>query len=197
MGLVHKTKHNDGFSLVELMVVLAILGLLGIIAAPSLMQGIPRYRVDSAAKALATEMQLARLRAIAKNNKHKVTFNADNTILIEEVEFDEVTLINSVKTISLGVNGTDYRGVNLYRNATAASADLFIEAGNAIAQFGPDDDDFVIFLPNGQTTFSGEFYLIPSGDVGSEDSRIRAIQVLRAGLVRKLRYDGATWDRYK
>lgn len=66
---------NRGFSLIELVVVIGIATLLLAIGYPRLAPLVAKYRLDSAAWNLATELQKARLRAIAENQCFRVTFD--------------------------------------------------------------------------------------------------------------------------
>lgn len=57
----------DGFTLVELMVTLAVIGILAIIATPSMTDLINNSRVTGQAEELVASMQLARAEAIRRN----------------------------------------------------------------------------------------------------------------------------------
>jgi prepilin-type N-terminal cleavage/methylation domain-containing protein len=64
-----------GFSITELMVVTAIGGLIMGIAAPSFMRWLPNIRLSSAAREVATDLQMARMKAITQNTTYTVAFN--------------------------------------------------------------------------------------------------------------------------
>lgn len=70
-----KIKEQKGFSLVELMIVVAILAILGAIAVPSFQ----RYAIDSDLKSAARDIQgdffLYKERAIAENRQYAIAFN--------------------------------------------------------------------------------------------------------------------------
>jgi prepilin-type N-terminal cleavage/methylation domain-containing protein len=70
---------DRGFSLVELIVVLALLGLVVLVGMPALDDWLERYRVRTAAQNLAADMQLQRMRAVSRNREHRITFDQANS----------------------------------------------------------------------------------------------------------------------
>jgi prepilin-type N-terminal cleavage/methylation domain-containing protein len=66
---------NSGFSMTELMVTLAIVGILMKIVLPNFLTWAPVLKLSGAARQMATDLQLARAQAIAKNASQAVTFN--------------------------------------------------------------------------------------------------------------------------
>jgi len=66
-----------GFSFVELMVVIAIIGTLSAVAAPSFLRSLPEKRLKAAARNLYADMQRARLLAVKKNKAIRVRFVGD------------------------------------------------------------------------------------------------------------------------
>ncbi|MCW5199375.1 prepilin-type N-terminal cleavage/methylation domain-containing protein, partial [Desulfobulbus sp. F1] len=68
-------KNTAGFSFVELMVVIALIGMLSAIALPSLLGSLSEKRLKNAARNLYSDMQRARLQAVKKNKKLFVRFS--------------------------------------------------------------------------------------------------------------------------
>lgn len=64
-----------GFSLIEILVIIIIIGIIAGITWPRLAALAPRYRLEGAARALAAELQKARGRAIAEGKCFQVTFD--------------------------------------------------------------------------------------------------------------------------
>jgi len=78
---------GGGFSFVELMTVLAVLGVLSVIVAPGFLGSLPEKRVKNAARNLYADLQKARLLAVKKNKKVVVRFHeAEGFYYIDEDE---------------------------------------------------------------------------------------------------------------
>ena len=75
-----RTGGVGGFTLLELMVVVALVGIMAAIAAPSMRKTVPRMKLRSAAEQLANDLQFARLKGISGNYKTQILFDtAANT----------------------------------------------------------------------------------------------------------------------
>lgn len=69
-------RRADGFSAIELMVALVIMGVILAMGLPSFSSSLGAHRINSDAGALASQMQLARGKAIAENIPHIVSWSA-------------------------------------------------------------------------------------------------------------------------
>jgi prepilin-type N-terminal cleavage/methylation domain-containing protein len=67
-----------GFTLIELLATIGVAGILMGIAVPRFYALLPGIRVASAARQVATDLQLARMRAIAQRTAKTVTFTPPN-----------------------------------------------------------------------------------------------------------------------
>ena len=79
-------KHNrgvSGFTVMELVVVIALAMLVTGIAVPSLMAWLPTLRLSNAARQVATDLQVARMKAISQNTKFRINFVSTTTYRFE------------------------------------------------------------------------------------------------------------------
>jgi len=70
-------KDRRGFSLPELMMVIAIIAIMALVTAPNLVSGLPTYRIKAAARECTSQLRNARQRAIKNKRDVTVVFNAD------------------------------------------------------------------------------------------------------------------------
>lgn len=64
-----------GFTLVDMLVVIAIVGTVSAIAVPSMMGAIDRMRLGQSAREVERELQIAKSRAVAKGRPVRIRFN--------------------------------------------------------------------------------------------------------------------------
>ena len=67
-----------GFTLVELMIVLAIMGIVSAIAAPNFMHYMAERRLNGAARMVMSDLMAARMKAVSINQKVKVSFGSNH-----------------------------------------------------------------------------------------------------------------------
>lgn len=183
------------------MIVVALLAILGLLGVPQFLGFIPKYRTDAAAKDLVAQMELYRIKSIANNVRHLVTFDgAGQTITVQTADANG-TATGVIATLTFEDTGDTYKGVTLGRNATDPLPDSPNGGTTEAAEFGPAAATSFIFLPSGVSTFSGEFFIIPKSDKPGRSDRIIGISLSRAGVVRKYRYDdsqvaGSRWKEF-
>ncbi len=77
--------NKKAFTLVELMVVIAIFGIISLIAAPNIVTGLPKYRIKRAAKDITSKIRAARSEAIKTSSDATIEFDlANNRYKINE-----------------------------------------------------------------------------------------------------------------
>ena len=174
--------HKRGFTTTELIVALAVLGLLSTIAFPHIIRWVPAIRANAAARNLASEMQLARLKAVAEKTDCVITFNAAN---------NEYTVASkSPITLPKGIRfGRALGGIKRTSCGGTIKADgIHLPGGGSKLSFQADG------TPKG---FGGSIYIIPISD--DEDNaqwtqRWKAVSVNTTGRVKVWRYDASALD---
>jgi prepilin-type N-terminal cleavage/methylation domain-containing protein len=71
---------QKGFSLVELMVVLAIIAIIAAASTLNLVTGLPKYRVKAAARDLTSKMRKARSTAVKEQRPISIFFDPDKNV---------------------------------------------------------------------------------------------------------------------
>ncbi len=68
-------KGSSGFTLLELIITLSILGILAAFAVPAFSAWLPEYKLKRAVRELYSNMQFARMTAIRQHQKYRLIFN--------------------------------------------------------------------------------------------------------------------------
>lgn len=188
-------KHERGFSLIELLVTIALMSILTAIAIPALLSVRPAWNVNSTARGIMMDMQLARVKAISKNRQHWVRFGypAANQYSIWE---------------DTNANGTwQTPGDSLIMTVDLPSGIQFGSAGGIAGPGGSAiDADGINFGLDNAVSFkrtgeadTGTVYLVPTEDVANNRTdRIRAVRILYGvtGYIKAYKYTGSAWTDF-
>ena len=104
---------DTGFSLIELITVMAILSLLCTMAIPSLFEWLPKQRVGAAARDVKSTLEFARANAIKSNREVRVEFDfGTEKLTVIEVVDPVVPVESTLRTCQLTGN-VDMQDVDL------------------------------------------------------------------------------------
>jgi type IV fimbrial biogenesis protein FimT len=69
---------QSGFTLIELIVIIAIVGVFAAIAVPNFLSYMPKHRLNGAARQVMGDLMAARMKAVSQNCDVAVTFASGN-----------------------------------------------------------------------------------------------------------------------
>jgi prepilin-type N-terminal cleavage/methylation domain-containing protein len=172
-------KNSHGFSLTEMMVVAAIIAIMALITAPSLVTGLPTYRIKAAVRDCTSQLRNARQLAIKDKRNVTVTFDADNQFFeVDGLRFPHSGSFNrqygSGVALGTGSATSGVDGGGMPDDGISLNEDSFIFTSRGLADFGPG-------------TAAGAVYFTNNRD----DSY--AVAINAAGAVALLRWRGSEW----
>ena len=117
-----KKRLEHGFTVVELLTVIAIMMVVTAIATPTFTQWLPTYRLSAGARQIAADLQLARMRAISQNTTYRLNILAGGTQY--QLEKDAgFTLESGPFTLPDGITASPTGPTSVFQSRGTASAD--------------------------------------------------------------------------
>lgn len=109
---------KKGFTILELMIVIAVMGIMATIAIPSYQTFMAQRRLNGAARLVMSDLMAARMQAVSKNNEFRLFFVSNNPSYQILDDANNNGAINTGETVVVKNIQTDYTGVTI-ANATA------------------------------------------------------------------------------
>jgi len=177
-------KKNSGFSLIELMVVIAILGIMGAIVLPALIN--PENKSKKAARELMGDMQLARMSAIKTNQNHAIIFDSvsDSYSICSDPGADTLWSNIADNTIIKTITFTGYAAGIKYGKGVATT-NATVDGGAFPADFVSYNSNVLTFNSRG-TCSAGYVYLFYG-------NASYAVGTRTTGIVKIYRWSGGAW----
>lgn len=136
-----------GFSITELLTVIAMIGIVALVTLPAMLQLMPQYRIRSAASDAGAGLRLLRQKAITTRTPWRVSFDAAN----DQYTYSKLTSPNVLRNVSTNWTkiGRDGRPSTSTQWIRFSSVDVRTNTSNAFKDVDCDGNTDVIFLRDG------------------------------------------------
>lgn len=177
-------KNRAGFSLVEVIVVVAVIGIIASIAIPNYFSWLPNMRLKGAARDLFSNMQRIKMEAIKTNRDHAIVFDTANNKYLLCSNFAAGACLSVKEIINLNGygSGVGYGHGNVPEGNSATTV-----PGNFPADNVSYTGKAVVFSPQGTST-AGYVYM------QNQDNTAYAVGTPISGAVFLRRWMGGKWQ---
>jgi len=195
MGLPERSSHNTGMTMIELLWIIAILGILASLAIPTFAAWLPNYRLKRAARDLYSNFQLTKMGAVKQNKNWAVVFDQGVTPGRYHIVSDsganttwEGLAPGSDDTVEKTVDLIRYEGVDFGRGNLSSDIDGgTFSAGDDVLYGDASDPDVVVFTPRGTCLEEGYVYL------ANQRNTVYGIGTKTSGVVLLRKWTGSAW----
>ncbi|MEW6671453.1 MAG: GspH/FimT family pseudopilin [Thermodesulfobacteriota bacterium] len=159
---------STGFTVVELLVAIALVAIVTTIAIPSLIDWLPDYRLRSACHDLFSNFQKAKLNAVKQNVNTVVCFNDNGYFMFVDTDIDFEK--DSAEEIVTQVAWEDYKSISV--NPAAITFD------------SSGGEPCIAFRPTGIPADNGGGFASGSTPISNTNERTTRVIISQAGHIR-------------
>ncbi len=152
-----KKRLEHGFTVIELLAVIAIMMVVTAIATPTFYYWLPTYRLSAGARQISADLQLARMKAISQNTSYRLRFTAEDTY--------EMQKNDGVWAVAPGHGSVKLPERITVTNVTIFATSEFQSRGTANTGVGSDE----ITVTNGDLTWAVCIKLVGRVFIDDED----------------------------
>ena len=167
---------EDGFTIIEIVIVIVVIGIMAAVGVPNFLNWLPKYRLQSAARDLYSNLYLAKINAIKSNASWAIVFNVNaGTYQVCSEKGPDNSWGGTDNEVIKKVVLSDYGSSVTYGKGSAAKP-VATTFGNGVTYSSPND---VAVLNSRGTSNSGYVYL-----TNSTNTSCIAVGTSFSGIVR-------------
>lgn len=180
MGVKEKMRLDDnGFTMMEVMIVVALIGILALTAIPTFSVWIPDYRLKGAVQDIYSNLQLTKMEAIRTKSNQSLTFFSPNATSYTKTDGTSIDLTSYGSGITFGYGDA---GTGVYGESKVADS-VSYETPDNVAQFNSRG-------MGNNTGNSGNGFVYLTNSKGTA----YAVGSLTSGVVVLFKWKGSNWE---